>query len=120
MLTIEEQKVDTILGVLFKNSDASDEPAQTWLDGDKFHPVAEQILSVLQPKEEQKPQLPQASVIRWRAFKDEKPPLFTTVCMCYKDGRLDGGVFNSKAEVQEWEQTYKPVAWFVVPLPSFL
>lgn len=59
-------------------------------------------------------------VIRWKAFKDEKPPLFTTVCMCYKDGRLDGGVFNSKAEVREWEQTYKPVAWFVVPLPSFL
>lgn len=59
-------------------------------------------------------------VIRWEAFNEQKPPLYTTVCMCYKGGRLDGGVFNSKDEIRMWEESYHPVAWFVVPLPSFL
>lgn len=67
MLTIEEQKVDAILGVLYKNSDASDEPDQTWLDGDKFHSTAQQILSALQAMEAPQPHLDKANVMRGEA-----------------------------------------------------
>ena len=55
MLTEMEKLTDMLAGFMYKQADSSDD--NTWLESDKFHPVAEQILLWLQSKKLLLPQL---------------------------------------------------------------
>lgn len=61
MLTEMETLTDMLAGFMYKQSDMDDDT--TWLDSDKFHPVAEQILYWLQSKGYMQPQLDKHHVI---------------------------------------------------------